>query len=413
MAVGTLTIAPVSLRGLPSGLSGARFFVGCFVNPNDKHRTHSNEGPEPQWKDELTCNVSENDHFLALELVDENSSTGLVAHSEVALDKVFKQGKDSNYVQFKNSLNEPFCEILVNLFFSGTNTVGSVSSSFGEMKVHGNEHISYSSSSFSQTTTYHNTPSHQSSMSSLGPAQPVPENYGGGAPPPFNPPPYSQNPVSDLSESGTRMPGGSKDQQIDYSKIMTREEFEKRKEKGSIPKWAVYVGAAVALGVGIYAAHEYKEHHEKQKKEEERRRREEARLQYMPAYGMGHGYPGMPTGLHGQGNMIGLSKKEAKRQEKMARKAEKQALRMQRREMRHRGRGRREITIKNDSDQLLCSYSTGDELSLSDLSSGQNTKIDTPTAMRNPGHVNLKLMIRFLVTNDGYQNDIYFCKKHE
>jgi hypothetical protein len=111
--------------------------------------------------------------------------------------------------------------------------MSSVSSSFGEMDLRGNQHVEYASSSFSQTTTSHNMPSHQSSLSSLGPAQPVPENYGTGAPPPFNPP------SSVASSSNASIPKESKGQQIDYSKIMTREEFEKGKEKGSIPKWAV------------------------------------------------------------------------------------------------------------------------------------------------------------------------------
>lgn len=39
----------------------SKTFIGCYIDPSDKHRTRSAEGPEPEWNHTLTWYVYSND----------------------------------------------------------------------------------------------------------------------------------------------------------------------------------------------------------------------------------------------------------------------------------------------------------------------------------------------------------------
>lgn len=44
----------VTIRGLAeAGFADSRTFVGCYIVPTDKHRTQSDDGPEPRWNHTL------------------------------------------------------------------------------------------------------------------------------------------------------------------------------------------------------------------------------------------------------------------------------------------------------------------------------------------------------------------------
>lgn len=94
--------------------------------------------------------------------------------------------------------------------------------------------------SYQQTASYTQSTSHQSrssSYSSLGPANPIPENYGAGNPPPFHPPApvsYPSDNKSGSSYNGLVGPDG-----VVSPDKMTEREFEEAKARGTIPTWAV------------------------------------------------------------------------------------------------------------------------------------------------------------------------------
>lgn len=109
------------------------------------------------------------------------------------------------------------------------------------MNLGGGQHVSYSqTTSYSHTSSHHQSESRQSSYSSLGPANPIPENYGAGSPPPFHPPAPLSYPEKGGSMPGTPTAGGlvGADGIVDPQK-MTEGEFEEAKARGSLPKWAV------------------------------------------------------------------------------------------------------------------------------------------------------------------------------
>lgn len=96
------------------------------------------------------------------------------------------------------------------------------------MSLQGGEQVAYKqSTTHSQTSVHHQSESRQGSYSSLGPANPLPDNYGTGTPPPFTPP----APIRYNSEGS--MPGTVN------TDNMTKEEFDEAKSRGTIPTWAV------------------------------------------------------------------------------------------------------------------------------------------------------------------------------
>lgn len=118
------------------------------------------------------------------------------------------------------------------------------------MNLAGGEQVSYKqTTTHSQSTTHNYSDSRQSSYSSLGPANPIPSNYGSGSPPPFTPPAAVSYPEKSGNNTmpGSGMPaaGGlaSGNQQRPPYNIenMTKSEFEVAKEKGEIPSWVVSV----------------------------------------------------------------------------------------------------------------------------------------------------------------------------
>lgn len=119
------------------------------------------------------------------------------------------------------------------------------------------QQVSYQqTTSHSQYTSHSQSESRQGSFASLGPANPIPSNYGSGSPPPFTPPPAVSYPEKSGNNSmpGSNMPGSNmpgmppaggllsnEQQQRPPIDNMTRSEFEVAKEKGAIPSWMVSV----------------------------------------------------------------------------------------------------------------------------------------------------------------------------
>ncbi|KAI9487675.1 MAG: hypothetical protein EXX96DRAFT_87785 [Benjaminiella poitrasii] len=247
MAVGKLTVTPETLRGIPSGFDDASFFVGCYVQETEKHRTHSENGSCPYWKNSLVCNVPEGENYLKIELVNENPRNGgIAATAKIALKPVFEQGKEERWVQMNSSSGQSFGELKLNLSFSGTHSVGSVAESFGEMNL-GGQNVTYQQkSSYTHSTSHYqssNDNSRQSSFASLGPANPIPQNYGTGNPPPFTPPAAVSYPGKNASNLMPGSPGSStplmnEDGVVNPEK-MSEGEFEEAKARGKLPSWAV------------------------------------------------------------------------------------------------------------------------------------------------------------------------------
>lgn len=119
------------------------------------------------------------------------------------------------------------------------------------MNLAGGEQVSYQqTTAHSQTTSHSQSESRQGSYSSLGPANPIPSNYGSGSPPPFTPqaavsyPEQNGNnfmPGSGMPGSGMPSAGGLvTDQRATVNtENMTKTEFEEAKEKGAVPSWMV------------------------------------------------------------------------------------------------------------------------------------------------------------------------------
>lgn len=124
------------------------------------------------------------------------------------------------------------------------------------MNLAGGQQVSYKqTTTHSQSTSHNYSDSRQSSYSSLGPANPIPSNYGSGSPPPFTPPAAVSYPEKSGNNSmpGSGMPGsgmpaaggllaGENQQRPPYNiENLTKSEFEVAKEKGDIPSWVVSV----------------------------------------------------------------------------------------------------------------------------------------------------------------------------
>lgn len=113
------------------------------------------------------------------------------------------------------------------------------------MNLASGEHVSYKQTTSHSQSVSHQSDSRQSSYSSLGPANPIPSNYGSGSPPPFTPqaavsyPEHTGNPtMPGHGMPGSGIPTGGL---VDGRKIenLNKEEFEAAKEKGAIPSWMV------------------------------------------------------------------------------------------------------------------------------------------------------------------------------
>lgn len=130
------------------------------------------------------------------------------------------------------------------------------------MNLAGGQQVAYQqTTTHSQTTSHSQSESRQGSYSSLGPANPIPSNYGSGSPPPFTPPAAVSYPEksgnyfmpSNGSMPGSGMPGSSMpgsgmpsagglvaDQKATVNtENMSKDEFEEAKAKGSVPTWMV------------------------------------------------------------------------------------------------------------------------------------------------------------------------------
>ncbi|CAO3594838.1 unnamed protein product [Absidia cylindrospora] len=241
MTIGNLQVTAVTIRGLTE---------------NGVHK--------PQWNQSLSLPIPESKTTLYLEVVNENpSDAGVIGRGSYDFSPVVYQ-------------NERLDDIWVPIYSTnnGTSTVGHVLIRLDKQHTQQQQQQqqqgggppaysgSFGSNDYPQEKQQPPTYDRQSSFASLGPDQPLPENYGTGNPPPFTPPATSSNdppayPTSSYAPpqaGGYAMPGVPQPEQ-------TSQQGQKEKEKST--DWMkIGLGAAAALGVGAFAAHEYKEHQE-------------------------------------------------------------------------------------------------------------------------------------------------------
>lgn len=128
--------------------------------------------------------------------------------------------------------------------------------------------------SYQQTTTHSQTSTHssssqsesrQGSFASLGPANPIPSNYGSGTPPPFTPPAAVSYPEKSgnntmpgsaayggMPVAGGLLAGGDHQKTTTINtENMTKEQFEEAKAKGSIPTWMVSLHTTANINLFI------------------------------------------------------------------------------------------------------------------------------------------------------------------
>ncbi|KAI8340784.1 hypothetical protein BC941DRAFT_467951 [Chlamydoabsidia padenii] len=260
MTLGNLQVTAVTIRGLAeNGFKNVNVFLGCYINVSDKHRTQTQQGPEPQWNQTLIVPIPEGNTKLYLEIVNENpNDPGVIGQGSFDLNPVLYQ-------------NQRLDEVWVPIHSSnGTSTVGHALIRLEKQNQQGPPAYSGSFANNEypqekqqqQQQPYYTQPDRQSSYSSLGPEQPLPANYGTGNPPPFTPPATSSNnppaypsspysPQGSLPMPGTPQPGQMNEGQKD------------NKEKEKSTDWMkIGLGAAAALGVGAFVTHEYNEHQE-------------------------------------------------------------------------------------------------------------------------------------------------------
>ncbi|KAL0087889.1 C2 domain-containing protein [Phycomyces blakesleeanus] len=120
MPSGKLQVTAVTMRGLAeNGLSESRPFVGCFVDASEKQRTQSAAGPEPQWNQTLTFNVSEGKSTLNVEVVNEDQNRpGVLGGGSVDLNQVFQQGRAEQWVNIASHNGEQLGHLYINLVFT-------------------------------------------------------------------------------------------------------------------------------------------------------------------------------------------------------------------------------------------------------------------------------------------------------
>ncbi|ORZ22337.1 hypothetical protein BCR42DRAFT_405972 [Absidia repens] len=238
MTIGNLQVTAVTIRGLAeNGIHNVNAFLGCYIDVSDKHRTQTQQGPEPQWNQSLSLSIPESKTTLYLEVVNENpSDAGVIGRGSYDFSPVVYQNVrlDDIWVPIYSTNN-------------GTSTVGHVLIRLDKQHTQQQQQHqqqgsggppaysgSFGSNDYPQEKQQPPTYDRQSSFASLGPDQPLPENYGTGNPPPFTPPATSSNnppayPTSSYSPpqaGGYAMPGASQPEQ-------TSQQGQKEKEKST------------------------------------------------------------------------------------------------------------------------------------------------------------------------------------
>lgn len=117
----------------------SKTFIGCYIDPSDKHRTRSAEGPEPEWNHTLTwyvyssdvwyrrwtCNLhSSNSNvpagavYLQVEVVNEDpEKPGVIGGSRISLYAVFNERSTEEWISIVDSHGEPVGQLLLKLEF--------------------------------------------------------------------------------------------------------------------------------------------------------------------------------------------------------------------------------------------------------------------------------------------------------
>ncbi|KAI9496602.1 hypothetical protein BDB00DRAFT_890956 [Zychaea mexicana] len=119
MPCGRLTVNAVAMRGLDeAGFGECPTFLGCYVVPQEKHRTRTASGPEPQWNHPLYCDVPEGWNNLQIEVVSEDPErAGVIGGARVNLNQVFAEGRCEDWVSVMGREFESIGQALLVLEF--------------------------------------------------------------------------------------------------------------------------------------------------------------------------------------------------------------------------------------------------------------------------------------------------------
>ncbi|KAI8092894.1 uncharacterized protein BX664DRAFT_371716 [Halteromyces radiatus] len=272
MTIGNLQVTAVTIRGLAeNGLNNINAFLGCYIVSTDKHRTQSQRGPEPQWNQTLTIPIPEGHNELHLEIINENpSDSGVIGVGRFDLTPVIYQNqREEVWIPIHPTNNN--ASTLGHLLIRIEKQHYQPSSDYPPPPP--NYSGSFASNEYPQEKQHHQQqqppafgqPDRQSSFASLGPEQPIPDNYGAGNPPPFTPPATSSNdPPAYPSAYPPSYP--QHNQQQGFQMPGTSQPDKASQDQDKSTDWKKYggiaLGAAGALGLGAFVAHEIKEHKE-------------------------------------------------------------------------------------------------------------------------------------------------------
>ncbi|KAI8876227.1 hypothetical protein K501DRAFT_288996 [Backusella circina FSU 941] len=296
MPAGTLEVTPVAINGLAqNGFPTSQTFIGCYVSPSEKQRTNSAQGPDPQFHDTIKCNVSEIDHEVTFDVVNEDSSRpGPIGYAKVELQKLFSNPRFEDWVPLSSMTGGPLGHLYVKMNFTGSSS-SHETSGYGQApppppayEHNGNGGFPDEKRSMQQQGSFH---------SSLGPQSPMPTQYGMGQAPDFP----RQEPIRYNSQSS--LPGGdiyNRQNPNDGvvpppvytpppvqtpAPVQTPEPVptpEPVKTKKKMPDWMKYGGAALA-GAAVAAAGSWAVHEALEDSDEEKEKQQHITSQHYQA----------------------------------------------------------------------------------------------------------------------------------
>ncbi|GAA5811411.1 hypothetical protein MFLAVUS_004848 [Mucor flavus] len=120
MPAGKLSVSPLTIHGLDqNGFPNSHTFIGCYVSQSEKQRTNSAPGPQPQFKDTLSYNVTETSETLFLDVINEDPShPGVIGSGQLSLKSVLDTGKFEDWVPLQSSTGGHLGHLFMKLSFS-------------------------------------------------------------------------------------------------------------------------------------------------------------------------------------------------------------------------------------------------------------------------------------------------------
>ncbi|KAG2236605.1 hypothetical protein BDF21DRAFT_453015 [Thamnidium elegans] len=264
MPAGKLSVSPLTIHGLDqNGFPNSHTFIGCYVSQSEKQRTNSAPGPQPQFKDTLSYNVTETSETLFLDVINEDPShPGVIGSGQLSLKSVLDTGRFEDWVPLQSSTGGHLGHLYMKLSFSsseqepnpygvpsptGTPTPSSDTRDISTLETSGQPAPAYNPNASLSTleTSGVPQPAYNGAASSFSPSTPV-----AGAPI-AGTPPVATEPV--------------------------------KKPKKEVPEWMKYGGAALAgaaaVGLGTWAVNALGSDDEEEQDEEAKQKAQEAQQQ--------------------------------------------------------------------------------------------------------------------------------------